>query len=76
MRVIAMNKKARLRHAKKVAAIEASKPKKIPVHEQAVDLTGPGASAAESLRRREEVVRSGRGARRSGIREANFLRGL
>lgn len=74
--VIAMNKKGRIRHARKMAAIEATRPKKIPIHEQSIDLTTPDASAEESLRKRNEVTQSARDARRKGIRQSNFLRGL
>ncbi|KAL2008783.1 hypothetical protein VTN00DRAFT_6977 [Thermoascus crustaceus] len=83
-----MNKKQRKRHEKKMAALAASQPRKIPLHEQAVDITpapynadetGPKdivAEAAASLEKRNEITKSAREARRKGIREANFLRGL
>lgn len=83
-----MNKKQRKRHEKKMAALAATQPRKIPVHEQATDITpapynrtdsGPTdivAEAAASLEKRSEITKSAREARRKGIRESNFLRGL
>ncbi|KAJ9271511.1 hypothetical protein DTO212C5_2303 [Paecilomyces variotii] len=86
--VSTLNKKQRKRHEKKMAALAASLPRKIPVHEQATDITPAPynrtdgsqrdiiAEAAESLEKRSEITKSARAARRKGIREANFLRGL
>ncbi|QKX57471.1 uncharacterized protein TRUGW13939_04585 [Talaromyces rugulosus] len=86
--VSSLNKKLRKKHDKKMAALAASRPRKIPVHEQAVDITpanynssqdGPRdvvAEAADSLAKRETITKSAREARRKGIRESNFLRGL
>ncbi|KAL1968310.1 hypothetical protein VTN77DRAFT_2145 [Rasamsonia byssochlamydoides] len=84
-----MNKKQRKRYEKKMAALAATQPPKIPLHEQAVDITPAPynrsdadapkdivAEAAESLEKRAEITKSAREARRKGIRESNFLRGL
>ena len=83
-----MTKKQRLRHEKKIAARNASQPPKIPLHEQSIDITpatynrdtteaqGDLEAAKASLSSREEITKSARTARRKGIREANFLRGL
>lgn len=65
-----------MRHARKMAALEAAQPKRIPLHEQSVDLTPPDAPAAESLGKIKELTQSARKARRKGIRESNFLRQL
>lgn len=85
---IALNKKQRKRHEKKMAALAASLPRKIPLHEQATDITPAPynikgetpsdliAQAADSLEKRSAIRKSAREARRKGIREANFLRGL
>ncbi|GAD97221.1 conserved hypothetical protein [Paecilomyces variotii No. 5] len=86
--VSTLNKKQRKRHEKKMAALAASLPRKIPIHEQATDITPAPynrtdgsekdiiTEAAESLEKRSEITKSARAARRKGIREANFLRGL
>lgn len=83
-----MTKKQRKRYEKKMAALAASQPPKVPLHEQSIDITpapynrtddGPKdivAEAAESLEKRAEITKSAREARRKGIRESNFLRGL
>lgn len=81
-----MNRKQRKRHEKKVAAAEAAKPRKIPIHEQGIDITSSSETAnagddlvsvaAKGQEKREEVTKSAREARRKGIREANFLKGL
>lgn len=71
-----MNKKARARADKKMAIAKAALPKKIPLHEQSIDLTGPDATGVESVQKRQELTSSARQARRKGIREDNFLRGL
>lgn len=81
-----MNRKQRKRHEKKVAAAEAAKPRKIPVHEQAIDITPASetANAGDNLvdvsvkgqQKRGELTKSARQARRKGIRESNFLKGL
>lgn len=83
-----MNRKQRKRYEKKAAARAATLPPKIPVHHQATDITaaqynqteqGAGdflEQTAEGLEKRTEITRSSREARRKGIREANFLKGL
>jgi large subunit ribosomal protein L54 len=83
-----MNKKQRKRHEKKMAALATTLPPKIPLHEQAIDITpaaynqksdtSPGmlTQAAERLEARSQITKSARQARRNDIREANFLRGL
>ncbi|RAK78718.1 mitochondrial 54S ribosomal protein mL54 [Aspergillus fijiensis CBS 313.89] len=83
-----LNKKQRKRYEKKMAARAANLPPVIPIHEQANDITPAAYNrdqaeaqdtlviAAESLEKRTEITRSARDARRKGIREANFLRGL
>ena len=70
-----------------MAARAATLPPQIPIHHHATDIT-PAAynaeavpadlleAAAESLDKRTEIRRSAREARRKGIREDNFLRGL
>ncbi|KAK2759013.1 hypothetical protein FQN54_003111 [Arachnomyces sp. PD_36] len=83
---IQMNRKQRKRHEKKMAALEAAKPRKIPVHEQSIDITSASetANAGDDLlsvavkgqEKRGEITKSAREARRKGIREANFLKGL
>ncbi|RAK84077.1 hypothetical protein BO79DRAFT_240729 [Aspergillus costaricaensis CBS 115574] len=82
-----LNKKQRKRYEKKMAARAATLPPQIPIHHHATDIT-PAAynadaipadvleAAAESLDKRTEIRRSAREARRKGIREDNFLRGL
>lgn len=84
----ALNKKQRKRYEKKMAALAATQPRKIPLHEQATDIIpaeynkeqdGPRdiiSDAAAGLEKTEEITRSAREARRKGIRESNFLRGL
>ena len=87
--MIALNKKQRKKYEKKMAALAASLPRKIPLHEQAIDITpapyntngeAPRSDmivqAAGSIEKRTEIRKSARQARRKGIREANFLRGL
>ncbi|KUL88350.1 hypothetical protein ZTR_04980 [Talaromyces verruculosus] len=86
--VASLNKKQRKRYEKKMAALAATQPRKIPLHEQATDITpaeynteqdGPRdiiAEAAAGLEKTEEITKSAREARRKGIRESNFLRGL
>jgi large subunit ribosomal protein L54 len=82
-----MNKKQRKRQEKKLASLAASRPRKVPLHEQSVDITPAEfptttsatadlQAAAASLETRAEITKSARNARRKGIREANFLRGL
>ncbi|RAO72270.1 uncharacterized protein BHQ10_008282 [Talaromyces amestolkiae] len=86
--VASLNKKQRKRYDKKMAALAATQPRKIPLHEQATDIIpaeynteqdGPRdiiAEAAAGLEKTEEITKSAREARRKGIRESNFLRGL
>ena len=82
-----MSKKQRKRQEKKLASLAASQPRKVPLHEQSIDITPAGShnatsattdlrAAADSLEARAEITKSARNARRKGIREANFLRGL
>ena len=71
-----MTKKKRAKYDKKQDKLLKTLPKKIPLHEQSKDLTGPGEDAVVSLERRQEVTKSSRVARRKGIREDNFLRGM
>ncbi|DAA77746.1 TPA_exp: Uncharacterized protein A8136_6292 [Trichophyton benhamiae CBS 112371] len=85
-----MNKKARKKHEKKMAALAASQPRAIPVHEQATDITPAEYNAATTgeaatdnletatagLEARSEITKSARNARRKAIKESNFLRGL
>ncbi|OAX80012.1 hypothetical protein ACJ72_05664 [Emergomyces africanus] len=85
--VSTMNKKQRIRHERKMAARAASEPRKIPLHEQAVDITPADAvpnpqsaesieAAASSVKTRTQITKSARDARRKSIKEANFLRGM
>ncbi|KAM5443030.1 hypothetical protein MferCBS31731_001904 [Microsporum ferrugineum] len=86
--VSTMNKKARRKHEKKMAALAALKPREIPLHEQATDITpagynAPGEAPVDSietatagLAARGEITKSSRDARRKAIKESNFLRGL
>ncbi|KLJ09695.1 hypothetical protein EMPG_14867 [Blastomyces silverae] len=85
--VAAMNKKQRIRHERKMAALAATQPRKIPLHEQAIDITPAGAvpqeqspefleAAASSISTRTQITKSAREARRKSIKEANFLRGM
>jgi large subunit ribosomal protein L54 len=83
-----MSKKQRKRHEKKMALIAASQPRKVPLHEQSVDLTPAPynvtdmeskdvvTQAIDSLKKRSMITKSAREARRKAIKEANFLRGL
>lgn len=71
-----MTKKQRVKYEKKQSTLKAQLPKVIPVHEQSIDLTAPGASATEHRQKVEEVTGSMRRARRKGIREANYLKGM
>lgn len=85
-----MNKKARKKHEKKMAALAGSQPRAIPVHEQATDITPAeyntattGEAAADNLEAatagletRSQITKSARNARRKAIKESNFLRGL
>ena len=71
-----MTKKQRARYDKKQEKLLKGMPKKIPLHEQSKDLTGPGDDAVVSLERRQDVTKSSRVARRKAIREDNFLRGM
>lgn len=81
-----MNRKQRKRHEKKMAAIEAAKPREILIHEQAIDIISSSETAnagddlvnvaVEGQEKRAEVTKSAREARRKGIREANYLKGL
>lgn len=73
MMLLEMTKKQRIKYEKKQEKIRRSLPQQIPLHEQSVDLTPPGADAEESLRKRQELTKSQREARRKGIRERNFL---
>lgn len=83
---IALNKKQRKRHEKKMAARAAAEPIKIPSHHQAADITpasynqeqptNPMEQVAESLEKRTEVTKSARASRRREIKESNFLRGM
>ena len=73
---LAMTKRQRAKYDRKQERLNKDLPPKIPVHEQSVDLTGPEDDAATSLQRRQDVVKSSRVARRKGIRESNFLRGM
>ncbi|QSS52804.1 ribosomal L37 superfamily domain-containing protein [Histoplasma capsulatum var. duboisii H88] len=82
-----MNKKQRLRHERKMAALAASQPRKIPLHEQAIDITPADAvpqaqspefleTAKSSIDTCSQITKSAREARRKSIKEANFLRGM
>lgn len=86
---IAMNKKQRKRHEKKMAARLATLPVQIPVHHQATDITpapynsrkqeasaDETAAVAADAKKRVEITKSARAARRKEIKESNFLRGL
>lgn len=74
--VAALTKKQRAKYDRKQSKLMKEVLPSIPVHEQSKDLTKPGDDAVTSLDRRQEIVRSSRVARRKGIREDNFLRGL
>lgn len=81
-----MTKVQRKKHDKKMAAVAATMPKVIPLHEQAIDITPTTkttaggndtiAAANDNATQQQEIRRSARNARRKGIREANFLHGL
>lgn len=76
-----MNRKQRKRHEKKLAARMAAQPKVIPLHEQAIDIVPAGAedggaATEEGIRKRREITKSARQARRKAIKEDNFLRGM
>lgn len=81
-----MTKVQRKKHDKKMAAVAATMPKVIPLHEQAIDITptketavenrDPIAVASETMEQQKQIRKSARSARRKGIREANFLHGL
>jgi large subunit ribosomal protein L54 len=82
-----MSTKQRKRLEKKLASLAASQPRKVPLHEQSIDITPAGSHtktnatadlrpAMDSLKARAEITKSARVARRKSIREANFLRGL
>jgi large subunit ribosomal protein L54 len=71
-----MTKKQRQKHDRKQERLLKTLPKRIPVHEQSKDLTGPEDDTAVSLERRQEITKSSRVARRKGIRENNFLRSM
>ncbi|PGH09627.1 hypothetical protein AJ80_07656 [Polytolypa hystricis UAMH7299] len=81
-----LNKKQRKRAEKKMAARTAVATKKIPLHEQTIDITPAEATAdvsaddvsiaTASVEARAEITKSAREARRKSIRESNFLRGL
>lgn len=68
-----MTKKQRHKYERKQEKLRASLPKKIPLHEQSIDLTPADATAEQSLAARQELNKSQRDARRKGIRERNFL---
>ncbi|PGH09650.1 hypothetical protein AJ79_05615 [Helicocarpus griseus UAMH5409] len=83
--VSTLNKKQRIRHEKKMAARAAAAPRKIPLHEQAVNITSADAvsqspesleAASSSVETRTKITQSARAARRKSIKEANFLRGM
>ncbi|EEP76566.1 predicted protein [Uncinocarpus reesii 1704] len=84
--VSTLNKKQRKRHEKKMAALAASKPRVIPLHEQTVDIIPADAVTADAeknydvaatgIEAREAINKSARLARRKAIKEANFLKGL
>jgi large subunit ribosomal protein L54 len=69
-----MTKKQRAKYFKQQEKLRKNLPKQIPLHEQSIDLTAQGATARESLEKRQELTKSSRDARRKGIREANFLK--
>jgi len=83
-----MHKKERKRHEKKMAQLAKLQPRKIPLHEQSIDITsapynslegetnGDIIQAVESLGQRSKITKSARAARRKSIKESNFLRGL
>lgn len=80
-----MNRVKRKRHEKRLAARIAAQPKRIPLHEQALDITPSGAAdgvsshldvAADGMKTTEAITKSAREARRKAIKEDNFLRGM
>ncbi|KAL1990174.1 hypothetical protein VTN49DRAFT_6013 [Thermomyces lanuginosus] len=83
-----LNKKQRKRLEKKLAAQAQKEPPKVPLHQQATDITPAsynrsGEEAADALQEtahsieeRTQITKSAREARRKGIRESNFLRGM
>jgi large subunit ribosomal protein L54 len=71
-----MTKKQRAKYERKQERIRQSLPAQIPLHEQSTDLTAPGASAQESLAKRQALTKSQRDARRKSIRESNFLKAM
>lgn len=71
-----MTKIQRAKHDRRMEKLRATLPKAIPLHEQSADLTGPDDDAMVSLRKRAEVTKSSREARRKKIREDNFLRSM
>jgi large subunit ribosomal protein L54 len=68
-----MTKPQRARYEKKQEKLRKSLPKKIPLHEQSIDLTPADATAEQSLDARQALTKSARDARRKAIRERNFL---
>jgi large subunit ribosomal protein L54 len=83
-----LNKKQRRRFERRQAARVSHLPPQVPAHHQATDITaaqynqgeqGGGdsvAQATEVIEKRTDITKSAREARRKGIREANFLKGL
>ncbi|WEW58575.1 hypothetical protein PRK78_004043 [Emydomyces testavorans] len=84
--VSSMNRKQRKRYEKKAAALAASRPPVIPLHEQTIDIIPADAVTADAeksfdvattgIEARNAITKSARVARRKGIKEANFLKGL
>ncbi|KAI1978899.1 hypothetical protein LOZ53_003344 [Ophidiomyces ophidiicola] len=81
-----LNRKQRKRHEKKAAVAAASKPRVIPLHEQAIDIVSVNAVTADAennfevastgIDTRKSITKSARAARRKSIKESNFLKGL
>jgi len=71
-----MTKRQRQKYDKKKERLAKNQVKQVPLHEQSVDLTRPGDGAEVSLEKRQQITKSSRVARRKGIRENNFLRGV
>ncbi|KAL9109136.1 MAG: hypothetical protein Q9227_006227 [Pyrenula ochraceoflavens] len=71
-----MTKKQRLRYEKKQAALQANLPKQVPLHEQSINLTKDDATPEEHQAKAAELTKSMRRARRKGIRDDNYLRGM
>ena len=69
-----MTKKQRQKYERKQERLLAGQTKVIPLHEQTVDLESK--DALKSLEERAAITKSGRFARRTKIREDNFLRGM